>query len=135
MKFILGCLILSLSLSVTAKNLGKKQQVEKIKSIAKETRREFHLAGYTEISTTKPRLLTRRELIDLYFEHQRNAREGYNLNQQEISSLFKCHYSKSCALWNFNLSSLFEEDLELTKYFILLNIKNEKFRKYFFISH
>ena len=136
MKFILtSLLLLTTSLSVFAKDLSKAKQKKIVENIAKEVREEFDNAGHQAVETGAPKLLTKKELIKTYLQVKEDIYAEEALSSKEISSLFRCHYSKSCALWFFGSSSDYWGGYGTYEHFILMNVKNGKSEEIRYMSY
>ena len=132
---LISLLLLFISTSVLAKNLTLKKQKKIIDHIAKEVRKEYYITGHGEVVTGTPTVMTKKELVNFYFDLKSNPYPEETLTSKEVSSLFRCHYSKSCALWYFGSSAEYWGGFGTSEHFILLNIKNGKNKHISFVSY
>ena len=136
MKYILpSLLLLTVSLSVFADNLTKAKQRKIVDKIAKEVRIEYYENGHQAVETGTPRLLTKKELVKAYFKLKEDTYPEDTLTTEETSSLFRCHYSKSCALWYFGSSSDYWGGYGTYEHFVLINVKNSTSEEIRYMSY
>lgn len=130
MKKLSFVLLLGLLAPFFAHAMTVAEQDARIKAIAKHIRHTYWKSGHEDVTSGETRMT--KALLD---EHVRKGnRRGFEdwLDQDQISSLYRCHYSKNCSLYLIEVGGQYWGGDGVMAHFILLYLKSGK---YYEIKH
>ncbi len=94
-----------------------------VENHAKQARREMHISGYKDVSTSKPEKVTSAKLGEFYRE---NASYAGPLSRTTFSQLYSCLNSSSCALWYYESSASMYGGSGHSRHYLLLYINTNR---------
>ena len=122
MKTLITFIAFTLSLTAFAQTtMTHSERDAYIEKMAKGERRTLYIAGhdYVESNITYPSKAD----LDQYFSEEERY-ESY-LDSDEVSSVYKCFYAKTCRVYHIATSSKYWGGYGVEGAFILLNINNK----------
>ena len=128
MKSILLLTLLVSVMPVSAANgpsttyMSLKEQGEKIDDLARAIRRTYWVSGHEDVSSSE--FFMNKEELDEHVEG--NNRYEDALDSDEIADLYKCHYSKTCELYQVSVSGSYWGGYGTSAHFIFLYTKSGK---------
>ena len=126
--------ILSMTLLTTtsfATSISSRKQLEIAQKEAKEVRRDLHISGHDNVATSTPELISKTDL-DYHYEDNKSPYHEDPLEDEQISKLYQCFHSKTCALWSFASSGEYWGGYGTSMHFVLINLKTSNYKQ---ISH
>ncbi len=108
--------------------MAEQEQRSYVETIAKQVRRDLYIKGHDYVETSV--YFVNKELLD---EHVAGNEEyEAHLTDEQIATLYRCHYNRSCSLYLIASSSEYYGGYGQEAHFVLLNIHE---RNHFQISH
>jgi hypothetical protein len=102
-------------------------QESKVEKIAKAIRRNYWRSGHEDVSSHE--FFVTKAALD---EHTTVSNYENSLASDEVAQLYKCHYSRSCELYQVNVGGSYWGGYGTSAHFVLLYTKSGK---HFEISH
>jgi len=90
-----------------------------VENHAKESRRQLHIGGYSEVGTSNPKLVT---LGFLNSHYKNNGTFANPLTAKEFTQLYKCYHGSSCKLWYYESFASMYGGSGSTAHFVLIQI-------------
>lgn len=124
---ISALILISLFAQLALANLTSKasQQIW-MDNHAKQLRRQLYIDGYSDVNSSKPEYVTKQKLDEYY---KNNSTYANPLDKAQYSQLYSCLYSRTCALWHFEMSSKMYGGDGHSGHFVLLNITNGRYQR------
>jgi hypothetical protein len=130
-KHMKSLLLLSLFLVISSAQVSAapsdefmsiEEQGKKIEDLARGIRRNYWVSGHEDVSSHE--FFMTKEAIDEHIEGNSYYEDA--LDTDEIEDLYKCHYSKSCELYQVSVSGSYWGGYGTSSHFILLYTKSGK---------
>ena len=100
------------------------EELKYVKQVAKEIRRDLWIAGHEDVDSSEGKM-TKSEL-DNYVKQEINSRYETPLDSEEISELYRCHYTSHCSLYIISANSSYYSGYGIENHFVLLNTDEAK---------
>ena len=132
MKAILTLLVLAFSINVSAAEKGpektpfmsKGEQMEYLYEVSKDIRRSYWVQGYDDVESSV--YFMDKKSLDKHFSKEESEYYESHLDRDEISQLYKCHYSKKCETYLVHVSSSYYGGTGYEAHFVNLYTKTKK---------